>query len=191
MTFKKYDWQNKHQDWSDERLIESYLITNNAEFVATLFSRYADLIYGLCFKYLKDVQESEDTSYELFESLLTKLKNHTIISFKPWFYRTASNYCLDKLRKQKSSIVVPMDDKFVSDISDLDLNETNDKELLLAKIDTCLKTLNEDQRKCIDLFYFQEKSYQDISDDMNISWAMTRSFIQNGKRNLKICMEKR
>ena len=191
MSNLKYRWQNKNPEWSDERLITAYISTENAAYVGELFYRYSDMIFGLCLKHLKNVQESEDASYELFELLISKLKTQQILIFKPWLYRTASNFCIDKLRKSKTNIIISLDDRFETARDSLDISaDFSEREALLARIDHCLKQLNDDQKVCIDLFYFQEKSYQDIAQQLNISWSTTRSYIQNGKRNLKICMEK-
>jgi RNA polymerase sigma-70 factor (ECF subfamily) len=191
MSNQKYRWQNKNPEWSDERLITAYISTENASYVGELFCRYSDMIFGLCLKHLKNVQESEDASYELFELLLSKLKTQQILIFKPWLYRTASNFCIDKLRKNKTNIIISLDDRFENARDSMDISlDISEREALLVRIDYCLNQLNDDQKVCIDLFYFQEKSYQDIAQQLNISWSTTRSYIQNGKRNLKICMEK-
>ncbi|MBK8051792.1 MAG: sigma-70 family RNA polymerase sigma factor [Saprospiraceae bacterium] len=191
MSNLKYRWQNKNPEWSDERLITAYISTENAAYVGELFYRYSDMIFGLCLKHLKNVQESEDASYELFELLISKLKTQQILIFKPWLYRTASNFCIDKLRKSKTNIIISLEDRFENARDSMDISvDISEREALLARIDHCLNQLNDDQKVCIDLFYFQEKSYQDIAQQLNISWSTTRSYIQNGKRNLKICMEK-
>ena len=191
MSNQKYRWQNNNPEWSDERLITAYISTENASYVGELFCRYSDMIFGLCLKHLKNVQESEDASYELFELMISKLKTQQIMIFKPWLYRTATNFCIDKLRKSKTNIIISLDDRFETARDSLDISaDFSEREALLARIDHCLKQLNDDQKVCIDLFYFQEKSYQDIAQQLNISWSTTRSYIQNGKRNLKICMEK-
>ena len=191
MSNQKYRWQNKNPEWSDERLITAYISTENASYVGELFCRYSDMIFGLCLKHLKNVQESEDASYELFELMISKLKTQQIMIFKPWLYRTSTNFCIDKLRKSKTNIIISLDDRFETVRDSLDISaDFSEREALLARIDHCLKQLNDDQKVCIDLFYFQEKSYQDIAQQLNISWSTTRSYIQNGKRNLKICMEK-
>lgn len=101
MSNQKYRWQNKNPEWSDERLITAYISTENASYVGELFCRYSDMIFGLCLKHLKNVQESEDASYELFELMISKLKTQQIMIFKPWLYRTSTNFCIDKLRKVK------------------------------------------------------------------------------------------
>ena len=191
MSNQKYRWQNNNPEWSDERLITAYISTENASYVGELFCRYSDMIFGLCLKHLKNVQESEDASYELFELMISKLKTQQIMIFKPWLYRTSTNFCIDKLRKSKTNIIISLDDRFETARDSLDISaDFSEREALLARIDHCLKQLNDDQKVCIDLFYFQEKSYQDIAQQLNISWSTTRSYIQNGKRNLKICMEK-
>ena len=191
MSNQKYRWQNKNPEGPDERLITAYISTENASYVGELFCRYSDMIFGLCLKHLKNVQESEDASYELFELMISKLKTQQIMIFKPWLYRTATNFCIDKLRKSKTNIIISLDDRFETARDSLDISaDFSEREALLARIDHCLKQLNDDQKVCIDLFYFQEKSYQDIAQQLNISWSTTRSYIQNGKRNLKICMEK-
>ena len=191
MSNQKYRWQNKNPEWSDERLITAYISTENASYVGELFCRYSDMIFGLCLKHLKNVQESEDASYELFELMISKLKTQQIMIFKPWLYRTSTNFCIDKLRKSKTNIIISLDDRFETARDSLDISaDFSEREALLARIDHCLKQLNDDQKVCIDLFYFQGKSYQDIAQQLNISWSTTRSYIQNGKRNLKICMEK-
>lgn len=189
MASKKFSWQNKHPELSDEQLIEGFTLQNDATYIAELFGRYADLVFGLCLKHLKDVHDSEDTAYEIFEILLKKIPTNNITQFKSWLYRVTSNYCIDKIRKRKTNQIIYVDDKFESFIDILDYNDSQEKEALLKKIDNCLSKLNEDQKTCIDLFYFQEKTYQDIALTLNISWSATRSYIQNGKRNLKICME--
>jgi hypothetical protein len=112
MSNLKYRWQNKNPEWSDERLITAYISTENAAYVGELFYRYSDMIFGLCLKHLKNVQESEDASYELFELLISKLKTQQIMIFKPWLYRTASNFCIDKLRKSKTNIIISLEDRF-------------------------------------------------------------------------------
>ncbi|HMP29855.1 MAG TPA: sigma-70 family RNA polymerase sigma factor [Saprospiraceae bacterium] len=190
MAFTKYGWQNKHPEYTDEELIIAFQSNHDGHYIGELFHRYTDLIFGLCLKYLQNTHDSEDASYEIFETLIVKLKTNNVTHFKSWLYRVASNHCIDKIRKKKKNIIITLDDKDdkISDI--LDYSDTHEKEALLAKIDYCLSTLNEDQKMCIDLFYFQEKSYQYIAESMNISWSATRSYIQNGKRNLKNCMDK-
>jgi RNA polymerase sigma factor (sigma-70 family) len=158
--------------------------------VATLFGRYVNLLYGLSLKHLKQSDECIDTVYEIFELITEKLKNHDIDNFKSWLYRVACNYCIDKIRKAKNKTIdisaghlQLMDDSFEL------MDNMKEKELILEKINNCMLALNDNQRVSIEMFFFQEKSYQTIAGELNISWDQTRSLIQNGKRNLKNCMQ--
>jgi RNA polymerase sigma factor (sigma-70 family) len=191
MPSKLYRWQDKHTDLSDMELIIKYKHNGNKELVAVLFGRYVDMLFGLCLKHLKDQEESSDAVYELYEILLNKLTTHEVANFKSWLYRVASNYCVDKIRKNKMDVVELTSHMQLTDISYELIDDMHEKELIMQKITYCMSTLNPNQKASIDMFFFQEKSYQDIAQDLNITWEQTRSLIQNGKRNLKNCMEQR
>ncbi len=191
MANSLYSWQKKHLDLSDIELIALYKSSDNKELVAILFNRYLDLLYGLCLKHLKDGAEATDTCYEVFEMLIPKLIQHDVTNFKSWLYRLTTNYCIDKLRKRKNHNVISLDNlPFETiDMSMEMIDNMQEKELVLQKINQCMLTLNPNQRESVDLFFFHEKSYNEIASQLNISWDQTRSLIQNGKRNLKLCME--
>ncbi|HKZ68006.1 MAG TPA: sigma factor-like helix-turn-helix DNA-binding protein, partial [Chitinophagaceae bacterium] len=57
--------------------------------------------------------------------------------------------------------------------------------------ETALKELNPEQQQCVTLFYLQKKSYQEISDATGFTMLQVKSYIQNGKRNLKLLIEKK
>lgn len=191
-TTNSYKWTTAYQDLTDLELVELYQEKEDLHLVGALFYRYYDLLYGLGLKYLQSAPEAEDACYEVFELLINKLRSHQIKQFKPWLYRLASNYCIDKIRKAKrhklsmvnSHLSIEREMTFELDVTE------DQRERLLQRIDDCMRQLTTNQRECIDLFYFKEKSYNDIASLLEISWSKTRSHIQNGKRNLKICMEK-
>jgi RNA polymerase sigma factor (sigma-70 family) len=191
MPNKLFRWQDKYTERSDQELIGLYQQDSNKELVAALFGRYIEMLYGLCLKHLKDQDESSDAVYEIYEILLAKLSTHEVANFKSWLYRVASNYCVDKIRKNKMNVVELSSQMQLTDFSYELIDDMHEKELILQKITYCMSTLNPNQKTSIDLFFFQEKSYQEISQDLNITWEQTRSLIQNGKRNLKNCMEQR
>lgn len=185
-----FHWQDKHQLMSDQQLMAQYKATLDKEWVATLFGRYVDLLYGLSLKHLKQSDECVDAVYEIFELIVDKLKKHEVDNFKSWLYRVACNYCIDKIRRQKNKTIdiAAGQLQLIDGSYDL-IDDMKEKEMILEKINTCLLSLNANQRQTIEMFFFQEKSYQIIAEELNISWDQTRSLIQNGKRNLKICMQ--
>lgn len=190
MLYKlSYRWLDKHPDLTDIELINKYNTTSDTEWVAELFGRYAELIYGVALKYLSNASDAEDALLDIYSVLTAKLAKHNVDHFKSWLYRLTTNYCIDIIRKKKPTKVIPIaDHQQLIDNTDA-LTNKDEQELVFDKMEECMKTLKEEQRECIDLFYIQSKSYQEISEQLMISWSNTRSNIQNGKRKLKICMD--
>lgn len=148
------------------------------------------LVYGVCFNYLKDEEASNDAVMHIFEELVTKLKIHTVQNFKSWLYVLARNHCLMLLRAASKNISVKLDANIMENraFEHLDIDDT--KENRLNVMEKCLKELPEEQRKSINLFYLQEKCYKEVSEITGYDMLKVKSYIQNGKRNLKICIEK-
>jgi RNA polymerase sigma-70 factor (ECF subfamily) len=178
----------------DLSLVAMYKQTNDNNCVGILYKRYTHLIFGICMKYLKNTDDAQDASIQLFEKLLTDLKKHEIQQFKAWLHMVCKNFCLMKLRsdssKQKNFNEMQKD--FVSVMEtdyELHLTIENKKETQLTFMEECMQQLNEEQRLCVELFYLQEKSYQQVTEETNFSMNNVKSYIQNGKRNLKNCIE--
>jgi RNA polymerase sigma-70 factor (ECF subfamily) len=172
----------------DEELVHQYQSTGNLDVLANLYQRYMDLIYGVCLKYLSDKEDARDCVIQIFEELIIKLKKHEVSHFKGWIYQVAKNHCLMRLRKEKNNPVT-IDTEFVH-LADFTHQEDGiDRESNFTSMEYCLEQLGEQQRMAITLFYYQEKCYRDIAVETGIELNKVRSFIQNGRRNLKICME--
>jgi RNA polymerase sigma factor (sigma-70 family) len=179
---------------SDPELINRYQQTDDINCVAILFQRYRHLILGVCMKYLKNPDDSKDASMQIFEKLLTDLKKHEINTFKAWLHMVCKNFCLMKLRSDTSKFKhfkeIRDDSGSVMEIDvNLHLSVENDIELKLTRMEECMKNLNEEQRLCVELFFLQEKSYNEVTQITNFTMNNVKSYIQNGKRNLKICIE--
>lgn len=179
---------------SDLELIESYKNSYDNTFVGELYKRYTHLIFGVCMKYLKNEDDAQDASIQIFEKLLTDLKKHEVQQFKAWLHMVCKNFCLMKLRSDssKQKHFTEMQKDFVSIMessTELHLTIENKKEMQLTYMEECMQGLNEDQRLCVELFYLQEKSYQQVVEATNYSMNNVKSFIQNGKRNLKNCID--
>lgn len=178
-----------HIEMTDLELIEQYKLSNENNWLGVLYSRYTSLVYGVCLKYLKDREESKDAVMQLFEKLLTSLKDHKIEHFKSWLYVTARNHCLMKLRAQKGKYTEELS-PFLMETSDtVHLEERDEMESNLSKLENCIEKLGLEQKACVKMFFLQEKCYKDIVVLTGYELIKVKSFIQNGKRNLKICME--
>ena len=147
-------------------------------------------MYAVCLKYLKEQETAKDAVMAVFEELASKLKKHEVDNFKGWLYTLIKNYCLMQLRSAKRFQTKEFDGERMQLTEDVHLNGMLEKESQLNGLEKCMETLSDEQRKMIDLFYLQEKCYNEISESTGLEWNKVRSLIQNGRRNLKICMEK-
>ena len=179
----------------DSELLRSFKETNDSSIVGILFKRYTHLVIGVSMKYLRDEDEAKDCVMEIFEKLLTDLNRHEITNFKSWLHTVTKNHCLMKLRKAKRKFV-PQHGSFETNLEVVEMNlllhpeDSNEKENMLTLMERGIQQLNDDQRKCVELFYLDQKSYQEIVDLTGYTMLNVKSYIQNGKRNLKIFMEK-
>jgi RNA polymerase sigma-70 factor (ECF subfamily) len=178
-----------HTELTDLELIKQYKLDGENEWIGILFSRYTSLVYGVCVKYLKNRDEAKDAVMQLFEKLLTTLKEHEVEHFKSWLYITARNHCLMKLRAQKGKYTEEISPFIMETSAEVHLEEQQLLESNLSKLENCIEKLGYEQKDCVKLFYLQEKCYQEVSEITGFEMSKVKSYIQNGKRNLKICME--
>lgn len=187
--------QKNIQEWDDSALIEAYQKSKNTDFVGELYKRYSHLVVGVCLKYLKDRDSAKDATLEIFENLMEDLLKHSITNFKSWLHSVARNHCLMQLRKQ-SSKVKQMDHYREAVLTEesagyIPYEETMQKEALLTDLEKGIQLLKEEQQICIKLFYIQKKTYQEITDLTDYTLNDVKSYIQNGKRNLKIYLTRK
>ncbi|HEX6427415.1 MAG TPA: sigma-70 family RNA polymerase sigma factor [Niastella sp.] len=174
----------------DKELVNLFRTSGNMDVLAVLFQRYMDLLYGVCLKYLKQPETAKDAVMQIFEELVAKLPRHEVENFKSWLYTLAKNYCLMQLRTPKNLKTTEFNPDSMQLEEEVHLNGIQLKEENLQKLERCLETLSTEQKKTVELFYLQNKCYKEIAEATGIDWNKVRSFIQNGRRNLKICMEK-
>jgi RNA polymerase sigma factor (sigma-70 family) len=170
-------------------LLEAYKTRSSMESLSILYQRYMEMVYGVCLKYLKDSEDAKDAVINIFEELVTKLQRHEVDNFKGWLYQVSRNHCLMILRSKKA-FSVDIDTVDVHSGNFLHLDGGEDKEMHFRTMEHCLEQLSADQRQVIELFYLKEKCYKEITLETGIEGGKVRSFIQNGRRNLKKCMDK-
>ena len=176
---------------SDADLLAAYRQGEDTTPLGELYARYMELVYGLCLKYLKDEGKAEDAVMGIFEELVRKAKEHEVNNFRSWLYVLAKNYCLMQLRKEKKNLTVSFEPEFVQSVDQrhhtIELDNENGE---LEQLEDCLQQLNVQQKRCVQLFYLEGKSYKEIAESEEQPLGTVRSHIQNGRRNLRICMEK-
>lgn len=184
--------KNKPEKDTDETLLLRFCEENDLEILGILYNRYMHLVYGVCLKYLKNREESQDAVMQIFEILVREVPKHEIKIFKNWLYGVSKNYCLMKIRKDKSekkNYDTYSSDFFMENTQELHLLDKTEPDYLNNALKSCMETLKEQQRLCVASFYYEEKCYKEISEELNIEIKKVKSFIQNGKRNLKLCMD--
>jgi RNA polymerase sigma-70 factor (ECF subfamily) len=174
---------------TDNEILLLYKKTGDLSLIGELFTRHTSLVYGVCLKYLKDRELSRDAVMQVFEKLISTLKNHEVDNFKGWLYVTARNHCLMELRSKKGKFKEEISPNVVEYEFLLHQEVDDSLEEDLEKMEDCINKLVDGQQQCVKLFFLEEKCYKDIVTATGFDLNQVKSFIQNGKRNLKICME--
>jgi RNA polymerase sigma-70 factor (ECF subfamily) len=175
---------------SDAELVAAYKSSGDLTILATLYQRYMDLLYPVCLKYLGEQEVARDAVMNIFEELAQKLLKFEIDNFKGWLYTLAKNHCLMQLRSSQRMKTSEFDPDHMQTGEELHLNGVFEKEQQLDRLSKCMETLSPEQKTTVELFYLQRKCYKEIETLTGLEWNKVRSYIQNGRRNLKICMEK-
>jgi RNA polymerase sigma-70 factor (ECF subfamily) len=185
--------RNRQSEESDEELLVRFRKHAEPDVLGRLYQRHMHLVYGVCLKYLDDRDQAKDEVMNIFEKLMATVAEQEIIMFKPWLYVVTKNHCLMLLRSRKSEAV--QRDMMLNDPTFFMETETemhpmeNDEGPDVGKLAECIEKLKEEQRKCIQLFYYEGFGYKEICDKLTMDENKVKSYIQNGKRNLRICME--
>lgn len=171
----------------ERNLLRQYKDTGDQELVGRLFNNYLHLVYGLCLKYLKDRAASQDAVMDIYELISKKLLEIEVTYFKSWLYMVSKNHCLMILRKNNPEVSAEV---FMESPDSMHLKEEKiDLEKDLNSLEECIQKLKEEQKICVNSFFIENKSYQEIQEITGIDLKKVKSHIQNGKRNLKICLE--
>lgn len=177
-------------DTSDQELVKAFCADDRREALGILYQRYGHLVIGLCLDYLKDKEEAKDATMDIFEKVTLKVCKQPIETFKAWLFYTSRNHCIDKLRKrirerEKNLEIKP--ERFVESVGeDRPLSEER-----LSELPAALAALPAEQATCVKLFYLKGKSYAEVADATGYDLKKVKSYLQNGRRNLRIQLEKK
>jgi len=177
--------------------VAAYRATGDLTVLGELYEQHMELVYAVCYNYLRDEDEAKDAVMHLFEQLITDLRRHDVQQFQPWLHSVARNYCLMQLRKKQAHPTAALPtgnttDGYADDDpvwTDNAADEPNLEEDL-THLEACLQTLPAGQRTCLTLFYLEQKSYTDVAHLTGYDLKQVKSYLQNGRRNLKLCLSK-
>jgi RNA polymerase sigma-70 factor (ECF subfamily) len=176
---------------TDEQIIDRYKLSSDKNLVGELYKRHTRFVYLVSMKYLKDEDRSKDAVMQIFEKLFDDFHKHKIEKFKPWLHTVTRNFCLialrqDQTKAKKDKKMLADSDFFMESDDELHLDGVDNSQKHIDCLKDALQALNHEQKICIEMFYIQEKSYKEIIEETGFSESKVKSYIQNGKRNLKI-----
>jgi len=184
--------KGKYDHITDQELLEKFSADHNNEWLGVLLERYTLLLLGVCMKYLKNEDDAKDSVQQIFLKVIQELHKYKVEYFKSWIYMVAKNHCLMKLRDKQGKIPVEINERLMTapgEVTDQQVLMKNDQTLDL--MEEALKELNPEQKQCVTLFYLQKKTYQEIKEMTGFTMLQVKSYIQNGKRNLRILIERK
>lgn len=178
-------------DFSDADYLSEYRRTGNLAELGELYERHMDMVFAVCFKYLRDEDDAKDAVMQVFEQLIEELKISEVRNFKSWLHSVTRNHCLMQLRSKR--VLVGDEGLFEHEAYETFVVQAPEADVTLetqlSDLGDCLQTLAVEQRKSVELFYFQQLCYQQIAEQTGFALTKVKSYLQNGKRNLKLCME--
>ena len=191
-------FKKKHKPYSETELLMEYRQKGDLSILGKLYEPQMEMVFAIAMKYFKDEDEAKDTVMALFEELILKLRTHEVENFQAWLGMVTRNYCLMALRKKNLVLVdskilnneKEFKDNFMEFSNSEHLTDNWDLEQNLTNLERCLEILNKEQKQSVELFFMQEKTYQEVSQLTGYEINKVKSYLQNGKRNLKNCMEK-
>lgn len=189
-------FKRSHKEFSKEDvdLLALYKDSGDLSYLGELYERYIHLVFGVSMKYLKNQEESQDMTMHIFEKVAEVAKISEIKNFKSWLHVVTKNECLMLLRSKKYQLnknaqEFPYDNNMERS-SLLHHDEEGTLENSLQNLEEAITVLPSEQQECIKKFYLEDKCYKSIAEETGYDIKKVKSYIQNGKRNLKIHMQK-
>lgn len=183
---------DRYQHMSDQELLSRFYEDHNNEWLGALLQRYTLLLLGVSMKYLKNEEEAKDNVQQIFLKVIQELQKYKVEFFKSWLYIVAKNHCLMRLREKQGKITAELSERLSTKAGEeTDWVVITENEQALVLMESSLTELNPEQKQCLTLFYLQKKSYQQVSDETGYNMLQVKSYIQNGKRNLRLLIEKK
>ena len=179
-----------HDHIDDTELLQHFYNDGNNEWLGILLPRYTMLLFGVCMKYLKNEEEAKDAVQQVFFKAINELQKYKVEYIKSWLYMVAKNHCLMKLRDKGKKTYQINEQVLAAPHETQDIKEAEEKDKTLDQMTQALKELNKEQQLCLTLFYLEKKSYQQVAEHTGYSLMQVKSHIQNGKRNLKLQLER-
>jgi len=179
---------------NDSAIVQKAL-KGNQEAYTVLLKKYRGTIFSLVYRMVKSKDEAEDLVQETFIKAFSALSSfNDEYAFSTWLFKIASNNCIDYLRKkrlQTLSIDKPVESKDGQIVKEYpDPIETPEKRLIAHEktsiIDIAIDSLPKKYRMVIIMRHKEEKSYEEIADELNLPLGTVKARIFRAREKLKI-----
>lgn len=161
--------------------------SGDQEAITWLVETYQQPVYRVCCRILGDWTEAEDATQEALIKAINNLERFdTERPFKPWVLRIASNECTDRLRRRKSTLSLDGMGEDGAWEWQAGHSPNPERQLLeserLAQVQQLLETLSPQDRLVVMLFYWEDLSYEEISQTTELSVAAVKSRLFRARR---------
>ncbi|KAA0993793.1 RNA polymerase sigma factor [Dyadobacter aurulentus] len=183
---------NEKDPLTESEKLAVYRQSGDLGLLGTLYEPYMEMIFAICFKYLKAEDEAKDAVMQLFEKVAAELKTHEVTNLKSWLHTVSRNYCLMQIRVKRTFVTADDHADLIesASIDGIEGDQIDISERHLLSLEKCMATLIREQKLSVELFYLRDKCYREIAAETGFELSKVKSYIQNGKRNLKICMDR-
>jgi RNA polymerase sigma factor (sigma-70 family) len=163
-------------------LVEKYRETEDQTIILVLLERYAPQITAIAISFLKNDDEVAEYAQQLFMVLREKLiKTHVSSNFRGWLCMLVRNRFIDRARRISRKQAIVTSSQIEEEIVETNV-ENLDHQKLVEKV---LPILNERQRTCVELFYWEHLTYKEIGQKTGMSFNQVRGVIGRAHARLK------
>ena len=181
---------------TDEQLVE-LAVNENSEAFGEIVKRWERKIFALCFGMLNREDEARDAAQETFIAAYRNLKNFRgEAKVSSWLHRIAVNQCLTNKRRAKTRSESFLDDETNADEkifiapSRLSPSRTTEQNERLHLVRQAVGSLPEDLRQVIVMKEFEEMTFQEISDMLEVPLSTVKSRVYTALKQLRLKLEK-
>jgi len=162
----------------DFMLVQRALNDKDQRAYTELMGRYKDSVYFMLLKMVNNSDDAEDLTIETFSKAFKRLDQYTPqFAFSTWLFKIASNHSIDFIRKKRikaisidqgfsnvdgESYVIPVKEE------SLDPEESMQKDERVQRMRDVVEKLKPRYKRLVELRYFEEKSYEEISEILEL-----------------------
>ncbi|ADB37338.1 RNA polymerase sigma factor [Spirosoma linguale] len=174
---------------SDEDMIRHYLPHEPNSCFEVLYKRYEAKVYRHCLSMIKDADQAQDFTHDIFLKVFVKLNAfQERSSFSTWLYTIVSNHCLDQIRIAKRLSLSSIDDDSQLSVPDSNLAHIQEDKLQLLRV--AMNSLAVKEQTLLRLKYEQGLSIDDIAKLYAITSSAVKMRLKRSREKVQLMYAK-